>query len=167
MEIARFLVYLLNKLLRKYAKIGTMSRPGRKQLIESLGVGVRRSMAGAILFNQKVADEVGITLRDLQVIHLLQLNGPSQPRDLARWAFVTTGGMTVVLDRLEKARYVRREPNPADRRSCIVHLIPESLRKFLGIYQSKGDHLAKVLAQYSDRDLRVLAAFYEKLNKME
>jgi len=142
-----------------------MSRPGRKELIESLGLAVRRSIAGAILFNQKVADEVGINLRDLQVIHLLQLHGPSQPRDLARWAFITTGGMTVVLDRLEKAGYVKREPNPADRRSCIVHLIPESLRKFGDAYQSKADLLAGVISQYSDRDLRMLVGFYEQLNE--
>ena len=142
-----------------------MSRPGRKELIESLGLAVRRSIAGAILFNQKVADEVGINLRDLQVIHLLQLHGPSQPRDLARWAFVTTGGMTVVLDRLEKAGYVKRQPNPADRRSCIVHLIPESLRKFGDAYRSKAGLLARVISQYGDRDLRMLVGFYEQLNE--
>ena len=144
-----------------------MSRPGRKELIESLGLAVRRSIAGAILFNQKVADEVGINLRDLQVIHLLQLHGPSLPRDLARCAFVTTGGMTVVLDRLEQAGYVKREPNPADRRSCIVRLIPESLRKFGNAYQSKADLLAGVISQYSDRDLRMLVGFYEQLNQGE
>jgi DNA-binding MarR family transcriptional regulator len=141
-----------------------MSRRGRKEVIESLTLAVRRSIAGAILFNQKIADEVGINLRDLQVIHLLQLHGPSQPRDLARWAFVTTGGMTVVLDRLEKAGYVKREPNPADRRSCIVNLIPESLRKFANAYRSKAELLAGVASQYSDRDLRVLVSFYEQLN---
>lgn len=142
-----------------------MSRPGRKELLESLTLAVRRSIAGSILYNQKVADQVGVNLRDLQVIHLLQLHGSSQPRDLARWAFVTTGGMTVVLDRLEKAGYLKRAPNPADRRSCIVHLIPESLRKFGDAYQSKADLLAEVMSKYSDRDLRMLVGFFEQLNK--
>src|SRR5260370_40116809 len=112
-DISHFIDYLFSKLLTHYVKLGGMSRPGRKELIESLGLAVRRSIAGAILFNQKDADEVGINLRDLQVIHLLQLHRPAQPRDLARWAFVTTGGMTVVLDRIEKAGYVKRAPNPA------------------------------------------------------
>lgn len=144
-----------------------MSRPGRKALIDSIGLAVRRSIAGAILFNQQVADKLEINLRDLQVIHLLQLHGPSQPRDLARWAFVTTGGMTVVLDRLEKAGHVRRQPNPADRRSCIVHLIPESLREIGDAYQSKADLLAGLLSQYSDRDLRMLVRFFKQLNEAE
>ena len=142
-----------------------MSRVPRKELLQSLGLAVRRSIANAILFNQKVADELGINLRDLQVIHLLQLHGPSLPRDLARRAFVTTGGMTVVLDRLEKAGYVRREPNLEDRRSCIVHLIPKSLAKFGEVYQSKADLLHEVASQYSDRELQMLVDFYARLEE--
>ena len=105
-----------------------------------------------------------INLRDLQVLHLLQLYGPSTPRDLARGACVTTGGMTVVLDRLEKDGYVKREANPADRRSCIVHLIPQSLRKLEGVYRSKGEQLSAAMQRYSDAKLRLLIGFFEQIN---
>ncbi len=141
-----------------------MSRSNRKALTERLARSFRQSLASAILFNQKVADDAGINLRDLQVLHLLQLHGPSTPRDLARWACVTTGGMTVILDRLEKDGYVKREANPADRRSCIVHLILESLRKLEGVYKSKGELLSRAIARYKDRDLRVLIEFFEQVN---
>jgi DNA-binding MarR family transcriptional regulator len=144
-----------------------MSRPNRQQLTEQLERSVRQSIASAILFNQRVADDVGINLRDLQVLHLLQLHGPSTPRDLARWACVTTGGMTVVLDRLEKDGYARREANPADRRSCIVHLIPESLRKLEGVYKSKGELLARAMERYSDKQLRLLVEFFELISGEE
>ena len=144
-----------------------MSRPNRQQLTERLERSVRQSIASAILFNQRVADDVGINLRDLQVLHLLQLYGPSTPRDLARWACVTTGGMTVVLDRLEKDGHARREANPADRRSCIVHLIPESLRKLEGVYKSKGELLAHAMERYSDKQLRLLVEFFELISGEE
>jgi len=144
-----------------------MSRSDRQELTARLARSVRQSIASAILFNQKVADDVGINLRDLQVLHLLQLHGPSTPRDLARWACVTTGGMTVVLDRLEKDGYVKREANPADRRSCIVHLIPGSLRKIEGVYRSKGEQLSGVIERYKDRDLRLLIEFFEQINGPE
>ena len=133
-------------------------------MTERLAHSFRQSLASAVLFNQKVADDVGINLRDLQVLHLLQLHGPSTPRDLARWACVTTGGMTVILDRLEKDGYVKREANPADRRSCIVHLILESLRKLEGVYKSKAELLSGVIERYKDRDLRVLIEFFEQVN---
>jgi MarR family transcriptional regulator, organic hydroperoxide resistance regulator len=103
----------------------------------------------------------------LQVLHLLLLRGPSTPRDLARRACVTTGGVTVVLDRLEKAGYVERKPNPTDRRSCIVHLIPESLRKLEGVYKSKGELLAGAMRRYNDRDLRLLIGFFDQINAEE
>jgi DNA-binding MarR family transcriptional regulator len=101
----------------------------------------------------------------LQVLHLLQLHGPSTPRDLARWSSVTTGGMTVILDRLEKDGYLRREPNPADRRSCFVHLIHSSLRKLEGAYESKGELLAAAIDLYKDRDLRLLIKFFEQIGE--
>jgi MarR family transcriptional regulator, organic hydroperoxide resistance regulator len=136
----------------------------RKQLGERLAHSVRQAFASVILFNQRVADDVGINLRDLQVLHLLLLRGPSTPRDLARAACVTTGGMTVVLDRLEKGGYVKRKANPADRRSCIVHLIPNSLRKLEGVYKSKGELLGAAIKRYNERDLRLLIGFFDQLN---
>ena len=142
-----------------------MSRPNRKELTERLERSVRQSIASAILYNQKVADDAGINLRDLQVVHLLALHGPSTPRDLARWAAVTTGGMTVILDRLERDGYAKRVANPADRRSSIVHLIPECLRKLEGAYKSKGALLAAAIARYSDRDLVLLNRFFDELNR--
>ena len=140
-----------------------MSRSTRAELAGRLELAVRQAIASAILFNQQVADDAGMNLRDLQVLHLLQLHGPSQPRDLARWASVTTGGMTVILDRLEKEGYARRERNPADRRSCIVRLIPESLRKFEAVYASKAGLLSRAMDGYSEKDLRLLIGFLEKI----
>ena len=141
-----------------------MSRTNRRALAQRLERAVRESIASAILFNQRVADDVGMNLRDLQVVHLLQLHGPSTPRDLARWACVTTGGMTVVLDRLEKEGYAKRMPNPKDRRSSIVHLRPESLHNLEGVYRRKGELLAGVIERYNDRDLQLLAEFFELIN---
>jgi len=164
---ARSVDYSFIKILKAYDTLSTMSRPDCRELRRELERAVRQSIASAILFNQRVADDAGMNLRDLQVVHLLQLHGPSTPRDLARWASVTTGGMTVVLDRLERDGYVRRQPNPRDRRSCIVHMIPDSLRKLEGVYKGQAEMLAKVIDRYSERDLRLLNEFFEAINGSE
>ena len=49
----------------------------------------------------------------MQLLHMLQLYGPSTPSRLAAWTRLSSGGVTVALDRLEKAGYLRREANPA------------------------------------------------------
>jgi DNA-binding MarR family transcriptional regulator len=142
-----------------------VSRQERAALRKALATEVRRFIANAILFNERVAAEVGLNATDMQTLHLLVLEGSASPGQLARWAAVTTGGMTVVLDRLEKAGYVTREPNPRDRRGSIVRPVGASLRKLEAIYRSKGEALASALSGCNQRELRLLLDFFGRANR--
>src|ERR1700761_5294744 len=83
---------------------------------------IRKFIASAIFFNAQAAELVGLSLTDMQILHMLQLHGPSTPGSLRAWSGLSSGGVTVALDRLEKSGYLRREPNPHDRRSSLVVL---------------------------------------------
>lgn len=131
----------------------------RVELLQRLENGVRRMLAGAILFNQKVADGLGLNATDLQCLNLLELQGSLTPGELARCCGLTTGGVTVVLDRLEKAGYIRREANPRDRRSLLIRPVAARLRKLQSIYRSKSQSLANALSTYSDRELKLILDF--------
>src|ERR1700691_4580103 len=96
---------------------------------------IRKFIAAGIFFNAQAAEKVGLGLTDMQMIHMLLLHGPSTPGHLAAWTGLSSGGVTVALDRLEKAGYVRREPNPDDRRSLLVMPIPARLRRLAGMYE--------------------------------
>lgn len=50
------------------------------------------------------------------------------PTELARNQMMTSGGMTPLIDSLERAGLVDRRPNPDDRRSRLVALTPDGLR---------------------------------------
>ena len=64
-----------------------------------------------------------ITIGDSLVISYLAANdGRLRPGEIAARILVTSGTLTPMLDRLESAKFVRREPNPDDRRSVIVVL---------------------------------------------
>ena len=141
-----------------------MSSPKLPMLMDALNREVRRFIAGAILFNLKVADEVGLNGTDMQCLNLLELQGSATPGEFARWAFLTTGGVTVVLDRLEKAGYIRREPNPRDRRSSIIRPILSKFRKLQPHYQSKGEALAQALSTYTEDELKLILDFFQKTN---
>jgi MarR family transcriptional regulator, organic hydroperoxide resistance regulator len=140
----------------KHESSSTSTRADLLQLLEQ---GVRRMLAGAIIFNQQVADRVGLNATDLQCLNLLGLQDALTPGDLARCCGLTTGGGTVVLDRLEKAGYIRREANPRDRRSLLIRLVPAKMRKLEKIYQSKSESLARALAPYTDRELELILDF--------
>lgn len=70
-----------------------------------------------------IADAYGLSHRgDLETLTELDLVGPLTPSELAEDLLLTTGGMTVRLNRLEKAGLVERQPNPRDGRGVLVHL---------------------------------------------
>jgi len=142
-----------------------MSSRKHAQLIESVETEVRRFIAGAILFNLKVAEDVGVNATDMQCMHVLALQGAATPTELAGWSRLTTGGITVVLDRLEKAGFIRREPNPKDRRSTIIRPVLPALAKFERIYRAKGQALAKALSAYSESELKIILDFFIRTNE--
>lgn len=131
----------------------------RADLLQRLEQAVRRMLAGAIIFNQQVADSVDLNATDLQCLNLLELQDALTPGDLARCCGLTTGGVTVVLDRLEKAGYIRREANPRDRRSLLIRPVPAKMRKLHKIYRSKSESLAEALSPYSERELELILDF--------
>ena len=124
---------------------------------------IRKFIAAAIFFNAQAAEKVGLGLTDMQTIHLLQLYGPSTPSRLASATGLSSGGITVALDRLEKAGYIRRQPNPADRRSLLVTLIPSSLVKLAGLYEGVESETRRLLATLPQRDLEAVIRFFETL----
>jgi DNA-binding MarR family transcriptional regulator len=68
------------------------------------------------------------------------------------------------VDRLEKAGYVKREPNPKDRRSSIIRPVPKRLLELYLIYKSKGDVVVNVLSDFNGRELETIMRFLKKAN---
>jgi DNA-binding MarR family transcriptional regulator len=52
----------------------------------------------------------------LVLFHLWMRDQPMTMGDMARLVNVTTGGLTSLVERLERDAYLRREPDPVDRR---------------------------------------------------
>jgi DNA-binding MarR family transcriptional regulator len=125
---------------------------------------IRKFIAAATFFNTQAAEKAGLGLTDMQMLHMIQLYGPSTPGRLATWTGLSTGGVTVALDRLEKAGYVRREPNPADRRSLLITLIPTRLRKIAAMYEGVENETRRLLALLPQSDLEAVVRFFETLH---
>jgi DNA-binding MarR family transcriptional regulator len=125
---------------------------------------IRKFIAASIFFNSQAAEKVGLSLTDSQMIHTLQLYGPSTPTRLAAATGLSSGGVTVALDRLEKGGYIRREPNPADRRSLLIHIIPTRLLKLKGIYENVEAETRRCLSTLPKGDLAAVIRFFEALS---
>jgi DNA-binding MarR family transcriptional regulator len=125
---------------------------------------IRKFIAAAIFFNTQAAEKAGLGLTDMQMLHMLQLYGPSTPGQLAKWTGLSSGGVTVALDRLEKAGYLRREPNPEDRRSLLIALIPVRLRKVEAMYEGVENETRSLLATLPQSDLEAVVRFFERMH---
>jgi DNA-binding MarR family transcriptional regulator len=120
---------------------------------------------GKILERRKqIADRVGLRLTDMQCINVIDLMGPSTPGELARFTGLTTGGVTVMLDRLERGGYLKREPNPRDRRSVLVHLNPTKVKKMQAFYGEINQRMAALLDETPERELRSVVNLLSKMN---
>lgn len=142
-----------------------MSRD-REQLLRELEVENRRSTVEGVFFFQAVAERSGMNLTDLQCLSVLSLTGPTTAGRLAEMMGLTTGAITGVINRMERAGYVQREKDPADGRRVVIRPVSEELARagadFLGSREDEALHAA--LAGYDDRDLAIILDLMRKSN---
>ena len=89
--------------------------------------GLRRLIAEAIGTHEVVAASLGLNPTDLRCLELAAGEPEMTPSRLAELSGLTSGAVTGVLDRLERAGFVRRESDPTDRRSLLVRIDPERI----------------------------------------
>jgi DNA-binding MarR family transcriptional regulator len=94
-----------------------------------LGAIVRLNVAVTEVLDE-LAGQAGLTFADYLVLGVVR-RSPGQasaPTAIARVLGRTTGGMSLTLDRLEAAGWLRRTRDPADGRRVVVELTPAGLR---------------------------------------
>src|SRR5918997_765250 len=137
----------------------------RVELLRELELENRRSNAEGLSYLQAVAERSGMNLTDLQCTNILTSTGPIAAGRLAEEMGLTTGAITGVVNRLERAGYVRREKDPADARRVVVRPDMEALeRAGAGFLGSQERVLDALLADYDDRDLAVFLEILRKAN---
>jgi DNA-binding MarR family transcriptional regulator len=75
-------------------------------------------------FSHVLARQLKLAPSDLVAIGHLATDGPLTPRDLATRMEMTSGTMTALLDRVERAGFLERNSNPDDRRSLLISVTP-------------------------------------------
>jgi DNA-binding MarR family transcriptional regulator len=131
----------------------------RAVLMQELENALRRGSAQGTIFGQTVANTVGISGSDLECLDFLNLEGRVTAGRLAEVTGLTTGAITGVVDRLEKAGLVRRERDPNDRRKVFIATVPESAARIGRFYEHMHRGMVKLWESYSDAELRLLVEF--------
>jgi DNA-binding MarR family transcriptional regulator len=119
----------------------------------------------AVMFHQAVADELGLYITDHKCMDIIHRFGAMPAGRLGEMTGLTTGAITGMIDRLEKAGYVRRTNDPKDRRKTIVEPIRNKKleRKIEMIFMPLHERMHKLLSSYSDSELASLLNAMTKL----
>ena len=141
-----------------------MSRPGgRAEVLQALQRELRTMSTRTVMLSQAVAGRLGLSPTDLETMEILSA-GPVTAGRLAELTGLTTGAITGVVDRLERAGYVRRERDADDRRRVIVRLLPERARRLERMFEPVARAMADLHGRYSDTELALFLDYVRRAN---
>ncbi|MFE0254422.1 MarR family winged helix-turn-helix transcriptional regulator [Streptomyces sp. NPDC059010] len=121
----------------------------------------RRYLSAVMLHGHAGARACALGATDLYALNILQLSGAMSPGELAERTGLTTGPTTRLIDRLEQAGYVRRAPDPGDRRKVVVEPVgePAELDRVLAPARQR---VGEILAGYTPEQLDVLFDYFTR-----
>jgi DNA-binding MarR family transcriptional regulator len=137
-----------------------MSRESAEDLYQRLGDLVREFQRAVDQGDDEIARLLQLNRTDLRCLDLLLQRGPSAPSRLSVELGLTTGSVTAMLDRMEKAGYITRTPDPSDRRKVIVQATPEIAAQAIEAMTPLMEDSAKSMAHYKVDDLKLLVDFF-------
>jgi DNA-binding MarR family transcriptional regulator len=111
--------------------------------------------------DQRAAEHFGISRTDLRVLDNLRSSGPMTPAQLARAVGLTSGGLSIALERLERVGYITRSRHPHDRRSVVVEATDVVVPLETAVFGALGRNLNRLLAGYSDEELHTIKHYLE------
>ncbi|WP_433451177.1 MarR family winged helix-turn-helix transcriptional regulator [Streptomyces sp. CA-142005] len=141
--------------------------PRRARLYEELSAESRRYLASYVLFNQAVADHLGLHPTDVQALSLLTAEPePLTVRQIADMTGLTTGSATRLVDRLERGGYVARRPDTRDRRRVLVTPVPERIARVTAVWDELGRTWQTLLDDHSEDELRAITRHMRRANEL-
>lgn len=124
-----------------------------------LGQLARRHSTATVLFHHAIAERLGLGPTDHKCLDLLLERGTATSSELAAITGLTSGAMTGVVNRLERAGYVRREPDPDDGRRQLLSPVPESFGELETVFAGLAGPVQGLLDGFDEHQLTAIAEF--------
>jgi DNA-binding MarR family transcriptional regulator len=132
----------------------------REQLLELFNEELRNFSTETIMFHQNVAERLGLNSTDHKCLDIILQNYPMTAGKLAEMTGFTTGTVTGVIDRLEKASYVYRDKDPNDRRRVIINVHLQKVEKEIRpLFASFSQSMRELFEKYNEQEIKFLFEF--------
>jgi DNA-binding MarR family transcriptional regulator len=140
----------------------------RQTLIHELNHAIQKQGTLTVLFTHAIAQHIGLSATEFEFCDVLQNQGQTSAGELAKLCGLSSGGVTGLVDRLEKAGLVRRVPDPSDRRRVIIKPIERNdLAKTIGdLYRPLSEAFQDLVQSYSTEELEIILNFISRTIQM-
>ncbi|MEX0852810.1 MAG: MarR family transcriptional regulator [Bauldia sp.] len=147
---------------RRKKQAASPGSPARAALVNALNRAARQASGLGVIFGQAVAARLGVNGTDLECLDIIALGGEVTAGDIAKATGLTTGAITGVIDRLERAGLARRERVAADRRKVYVRLTPAARTRGAALYGSFAEAVDRLVNDYSDTEIGLLIDYFTR-----
>jgi DNA-binding MarR family transcriptional regulator len=139
-----------------------MPRQTRKSLQDEVIAEVRAWQSDQDVFDEEAARFLGLNRTDLRVLDITDQAGRITAGDLARGARLTTGAVTAVVDRLEKAGLMRRVRDESDRRKVMLELTERNYELAEPVWGPIAAEAQHFFDGFTTDDLRAIREFLRR-----
>jgi DNA-binding MarR family transcriptional regulator len=138
----------------------------RRELLQKVYALGRVMSTQTVFLHQAIAQSVGLNATDTKCVDLILRNDPPQVTSgwLAEKTGLTTGAITHIVDRLEKAGYIERDRDANDRRKVLLRVRMENLAKLAPRYEQIGEAYMEIIEEYSNAQLQLICEYLEKVS---
>lgn len=117
-----------------------------------------------VLRHARIAERMGLSATDHKALELVgQAEGPLTAGRIAELTGLSTGAVTGVMDRLEKAGLARRVRDTVDRRKVLIEVVPGAMDRYASLFESAYTNMKNLLEQFSPEERKVLMRFQSAL----
>ncbi len=114
----------------------------------------------SVLMHAVIADKLGLNPSDHKCVDLIHSQDEALTAGrLAELTGLSTGAITGVLDRLERAGFVERTHDPNDRRRVVIRSTPERMPDLRPFFAPLRAAMLKFFARYTNAELELILSF--------
>jgi DNA-binding MarR family transcriptional regulator len=143
-------------------------KTSRTELIQELNQAIQRQGNLTVLFTHAIAQHIGLSATEFEFCDVLQREGRRSAGELAKLCGLSSGGVTGLIDRLERAGLVKRTADPKDRRKVLVEAIRNKYKEQIirELYAPLAQGYYDLVASYSDEELATILGFVRRTTAM-
>ncbi|WP_143321266.1 MarR family transcriptional regulator [Clostridium sp. HBUAS56010] len=126
-------------------------------------IGLSRTTQGLHRRAGAIFNQGGLTSAQFAVLEALYHKGDLTISEIIASILSTSGNMTVVINNLEKDAMIERQPNPNDKRSCIIAITDKGREKIEEIFPRHVEDLAESFTGLYEEEKEMLLHLLKKI----